>query len=58
VGGRVSLELNGKPLFADIVAGKDRIRVIYGIHMTAVTRAKDGMLLTHDKVFYARTPAG
>jgi TldD protein len=33
-------------------------RVIYGVHMTAVTRAKDGMLLQHDKVFYARTPSG
>ena len=29
-------------------------RVIYGVHLAATTRAKDGMLLTHDKVFYAR----
>jgi predicted Zn-dependent protease len=33
-------------------------RIIYGVHMTAVTRAKDGMLLQHDKVFYARRPEG
>jgi len=33
-------------------------RIIYGLALSATTRAKDGMLLPHDKVFYARTPAG
>jgi predicted Zn-dependent protease len=33
-------------------------RIIYGLHLSAATRAKDGMLLTHDKVFYARKPEG
>ncbi len=31
-------------------------RIIYGAHLSATTRAKDGMLLQHDKVFYARRP--
>ncbi len=33
-------------------------RLIYGVHLSALTRAKDGMLLQHDKVFYARKPDG
>ncbi len=33
-------------------------RIIYGVHLAAATRAKDGMLLQHDKVFYARAPEG
>jgi len=33
-------------------------RIIYGAHLSATTRAKDGMLLQHDKVFYARVPDG
>ncbi len=33
-------------------------RIIYGLHLGAITRAKDGMLLQHDKVFYARQPSG
>jgi predicted Zn-dependent protease len=30
-------------------------RTIYAVHMSATTRAKDGMLLSHDKDFYGRT---
>ena len=33
-------------------------RIIYGVQLSALTRAKDGVMLSHDKVFYARTPAG
>ena len=31
-------------------------RIIYGVQLSAITRAKDGVLLSHDKVFYARSP--
>lgn len=32
-------------------------RVLYNAHLTAQTRAKDGMLLTNERDFFARTPA-
>jgi TldD protein len=45
---RYMIDSEGSTLVSD--------RIIYGVQLSAVTRAKDGMLLTHDKVFYARSP--